>query len=104
MKSTLISTISNVLWNTPETVNAITRVAEKRHEMDEHFIAVKTSIETDKLRILKTSRYFDWTSFETYPMDRFGDARNEFIQLPVRAEDIHIQNVDNLFKQKVANN
>lgn len=104
VKSTLISTISNVLWNTPETVNVKTGVAEKRHEMDEHFKAIDSNIKGGNLQILKTRPYFDWTSFETYPMDRFGDARNEFIQLPVRAEDIHIQNVDNLFKQKVANN
>lgn len=94
VKSTLISTISNVLWNTQETKNEMTTSESKKKELEASVVY--------KSEILETPGYFSWTSFDKdYSMDHFNRQVIALFPSPIKNENIYIQNVKNIFGAKL---
>jgi hypothetical protein len=94
VKSTLISTISDVLWNTQETKREMTTSELKKEEL--------VANEVYKSTTLKTPAYFPWTSFDqNYSMDHFNRQVNALFPSPIKNENIYIQNVKNVFDAKL---
>jgi hypothetical protein len=93
VKSTLISTISNVLWNTQETRKEMTTSESKKEELKANLVY--------KSDILETPGYFSWTSFsQDYSMDRFNGNVIALFPSPIQNDNIYIQNVKNIFGVK----
>ena len=94
VKSTLISTISDVLWNTQETKREMKTSELKKEEL--------VANEQYKSKALKTPAYFPWTSFDqNYSMDHFNRQVDALFPSPIKNENIYIQNVKNVFDAKL---